>query len=263
MKLFSNRFRVLTFHAMVGAAIGILVLHPITKVVYWFEFKQDLGADSESLGRFLINRLESAFILEMVPMSLIFALIGGGIGTAFAFYHLALVRQQRTVQYLEKELAEDLPSLIKGGEGEHMEFKSSVRWDFHQQKLNRALEVVIAKTIVGFMNHRGGSLLIGVTDDGKIAGLEYDYKTLKHKDRDGFERCIMDIVTTRLGVDLCTFIHCGFHEIEGKDVCRIIIESSVAPVYLQDGKISKYYLRVGNSTRELDAREAMSHVTMR
>ena len=263
MKLFSYRFRLLTFHALAGAVIGILVLHPITKVVYWFEFKQYLGADGESLWRFLINRLESAFILEMVPMSLIFALIGGSIGTAFALYHLALVRQQRTVQYLEKELAEDLPSLIKGGEGEHMEFKSSVRWDFHQQKLNRALEVVIAKTIVGFMNHRGGSLLIGVTDDGKIAGLEYDYETLKHKDRDGFERCIMDIVTTRLGVDLCSFIHCGFHEIEGKDVCRIIIESSSTPVYLHDGKISKYYVRVGNSTREFDAREAMLHVTMR
>ena len=210
-----------------------------------------------------MNRLESAFILEMVPMSLIFALIGGSIGTAFAIYHLALVRQQRTVQYLEKELAEDLPSLIKGGEGEHMEFKSSVRWDFHQQKLNRALEVVIAKTIVGFMNHRGGSLLIGVTDDGKIAGLENDYETLKHRDRDGFERCIMDIVTSRLGVDLCSFIHCGFHDIEGSDVCRIIIESSSVPVYLHDGKISKYYVRVGNSTRELDAREAMLHVTMR
>jgi len=263
VKPFSKRYRVLTFHALAGAVIGILMLHPITKVVYWFEFKQELGAHSESLWHFLVNRLGSAFILEMVPMSLIFALIGGSIGTAFAFYHLALVRQQRAVQYLEKELAEDLPSLIKGGEGEHMEFKSSVRWDFHQQKLNRALEFVIAKTIVGFMNHRGGSLLIGVTDDGKIAGLEYDYETLKHKDRDGFERCIMDIVTTRLGVDLCSFIHCGFHQIEGKDVCRIIIESSSAPVYLHDGKISKYYLRIGNSTRELDAREAMSHVTMR
>ena len=263
MKLFSKRFRVLTFHALVGAVIGILVLHPVTKVVYWFEFRHDLGADSEGLWRFLFNRLESTFILEMVPMSLIFAFIGGGIGTGFAIYHLALVRQQRAVRYLEKELAEDLPALIKGGEGEHMEFKSSLRWDFRQQKLNRALEVVIAKTMVGFMNHRGGSLLIGVTDDGRIAGLEYDYETLKHKDRDGFERCIMDIVTTRLGVDLCSFIHCGFHEMEGKDVCRVIIESSVAPVYLHDGKNSKYYLRVGNSTRELDAREAMSHVTIR
>lgn len=253
----------LTFHALVGAVIGILVLHPITKIVYWFEFKHELGAVGESLWRFLITRLESAFIMEMVPMSLIFALIGGCIGMAFATYHLALIRQQRTVQFLEKELAENLPALIKKGEGEQLEFKASVRWDFRQDKLNRALEVVIAKTMAGFMNHRGGSLLIGVTDDGKITGLEYDYNTLKHKDRDGFERCIMDIVASRLGVDICSYIHCVFYAVEGGDICQIIIESSVEPIYLHDGKVSKYYLRIGNGTRELDAREAMSHVARR
>ncbi len=263
MKLFSKKLRVILLHTMVGAVIGILVLHPVTKVVYWFEFRHDLGLADEGLWRFLINRLELAFLLEMVPMSLVFALIGGGIGLAFAIYHLALVSQQRMVHSLEKELAEDLPSLIKNGESEHLEFKASIRWDFHQEKPNRALETVIAKTIAGFMNHQGGSLLIGVTDDGKVVGLAYDYKTLKHKGRDGFERCVTDIVTIRLGADLCSFIHCVFYEIEGKDVCRVIVESSPVPVYFQEGKISKYFLRTGNGTRELDAREVMAYVTRR
>lgn len=263
MKLFSKQLREITLHSLVGAFIGIIVLHPVTKIVYWFEFRHDLDASGESLWRFLLSRLDSTFVLEMVPMSLVFALIGGGIGFAFAIYHLALVRQQQTVHFLEKELAEDLPFLIKDGEGEHLEFKASVRWDFRQEKPNRALEAVIAKTLVGFMNHRGGSLLIGVTDDGEVVGLEHDYQTLKHKDRDGFERCITDIVTTRMGVELCTFIHCVFYEIEGKDVCRVIIEPSPAPVYLQEGKTSKYFLRTGNGTRELDARETMAHVTRR
>ncbi len=239
----------------------MLILHPVTKIVYWFEFGHELGIKDESLWSFLLSRFESTFVLEMVPMSLIFALIGGGIGLAFAIYHLALVRQQRMVHYLEKELAEDLPALIKGGEGEHLEFKSSVRWDFRQGKINKALEAVIAKTLVGFMNHRGGSLLIGVADDGKVVGLEHDYKTLKSKGRDGFELCITDIVTSRIGADVCSFIHCVFYEIEAKDVCRVIVESAVAPVYLQDGNTSRYFLRTGNGTRELDAREAMAHVT--
>lgn len=261
MKIFSKRHRLITVHAMVGAFIGILLLHPVTKIVYWFEFRHDLGAEGQSLWPFLLTRLESAFILEMVPMSLVFAILGGSIGIVFALYHLALTREQQTVQYLEHELAEDLPSLIKNGEGEHLEFKASVRWDFRQNKPNRALEIVIAKTIAGFMNHRGGSLLIGVTDDGEISGLEHDYATLKQKNRDGFERCIMDIVTTRLGTDLCSGIHSLFYEIEGKDVCRVIIESSITPVYLLEEKVSKYYLRAGNGTRELDAREAVSHMT--
>lgn len=261
MKIFSNRNRIIIVHALVGAIIGILLLHPITKIVYWFEFRHDLGAEGQSLWPFLLMRLESAFILEMVPMSLVFALLGGSIGMVFALYHLALIREQQTVQYLQHELAEELPSLIKNGEGKHLEFKASVRWDFHQNKPNRALETVVAKTIAGFMNHHGGSLLIGVTDDGEISGLEYDYGTLKQKNRDGFERCIMDIVANRLGTELCSGIHCVFYEIDGKDVCRVIIESSTTPVYLLEEKVSKYYLRAGNGTRELDAREAVSHMT--
>ena len=261
MKLFSKKQRVIILHTLVGALIGMLLLHPVTKIVYWFEFGHELGVEDESLWNFLLSRFESTFVLEMVPMSLIFALIGGSIGLAFAIYHLALVRQQRTVHYLEKELAEDLPALIKGGEGEHLEFKSSVRWDFRQEKINKSLETVIAKTLVGFMNHRGGSLLIGVADDGEVVGLEHDYKTLKNKGRDGFELCITDIVTSRIGADTCSFIHCVFYEIEGRDVCRIIVESAVEPVYLMDGNTSKYFLRTGNGTRELDAREAMAHVT--
>lgn len=161
MKLFSERQRAITVHMLVGAIIGVLALHPITKIVYWFEFRHDLGAGNENLWPFLFTRLESSFVLEMVPMSLVFAIIGGSIGLAFAFYHLALIRQQRMVRYLENELAEDLPSLIISGEGEHLEFKASVRWDFHQDKVNRALEIVIAKTIVGFMNHRAVACLSG------------------------------------------------------------------------------------------------------
>ncbi len=216
---------------------------------------------ANNLWEFLLSRLESTFTIEMLPMSAIFAFIGGGIGFWFALYHLAIVDQHRTVRSLEKELADDLPSLIESGESEHREFKASVRWDFQQEKPNRALEVVIAKTIAGFMNHKGGSLLIGVTDDGEITGLEYDYQTLKHKNRDGFERCITDIVKTRLGGDLCALVHCVFYTISGKDVCRVVLESSSEPVYVVDGKASRYFLRAGNGTRELDVREAFAHVS--
>jgi len=153
--------------------------------------------------------------------------------------------------------------LIKGGESEYLEFKSSVRWDHQQDKTNRALESVIAKTIAGFMNHKGGSLLVGVTDNGDVVGLAHDYQTLRHKDRDGFERCITDIVKTRLGGDLCALVHCMFYEIDKKDVCRIVVEPSSEPVYCVDGKLPRYFLRTGNGTRELDVREALAHVSRR
>ncbi len=263
MKTMASNNWAVACHVLLGAAIGIIVLHPLTKVVYWFEFKDAMSTDMSSLWAFLRMRLETSFSIEMIPMSAIFALIGGGIGFWFALYHLAIVKQQRTVLYLEKELAEDLPLLIKGGESEHLEFKSSVRWDHQQGKMNRVLEGVIAKTIAGFMNHKGGSLLVGVTDTGDIIGLTHDYQTLKHKDRDGFERCITDIVKTRLGGDLCALVHCMFYEIDEKDVCRMVVEPSFEPVYCVDGKSPRYFLRTGNGTHELDVREALAHASRR
>ena len=250
-------------HLLLGAVIGIIVLHPLTKAVYWFEFKDTMSADVNSLWEFLSMRLETSFSIEMVPMSAVFGLIGGGIGFWFALYHLAIVKQHRTVRYLEKELAEDMPLLIKGGESEYLEFKSSVRWDHKQGKPNRALEGVIAKTIAGFMNHKGGSLLVGVTDGGDIIGLAYDYQTLKQKDRDGFEQCITNIVKTCLGGDLCALVHSVFYQIDKQDVCRIIVEPSAEPVYCVDGKLPRYFIRTGNGTRELDVREALAHVSRR
>ena len=56
--------------------------------------------------------------------------------------------------------------MIAQGESANLEFKSSFRWDLRENKLNRALEGVILKTLAGYMNGKGGTLLIGVADDG-------------------------------------------------------------------------------------------------
>ena len=38
------------------------------------------------------------------------------------------------------------------------------------------------KTVAGFLNARGGTLLVGVQDDGAITGIEADYKYI-HKEK--------------------------------------------------------------------------------
>jgi predicted HTH transcriptional regulator len=72
----------------------------------------------------------------------------------------------------------DVEALVARGEDENLEFKSSARWDYREGQANKTLEVVIVKTIAGFLNGNGGILVIGVNDDGEVLGLEPDYKTL-------------------------------------------------------------------------------------
>ena len=54
-----------------------------------------------------------------------------------------------------------------------------MRWDFRQQQVNRALEKVIAKTVAAFMNSDGGTLVVGVSDEGNPLGIESDLATLR------------------------------------------------------------------------------------
>ena len=46
------------------------------------------------------------------------------------------------------------------------------------EAVNKKLEEVILKTVAAFANSQGGTLLIGVDDEGTILGLEQDYLSL-------------------------------------------------------------------------------------
>ncbi|QQR89786.1 MAG: ATP-binding protein [Myxococcales bacterium] len=157
----------------------------------------------------------------------------------------------------------DIATLIRLGENEHIEFKSTVRWDMQREKVNKKLSDVVAKTIAALANHGGGSLLIGINDDGKILGLNLDYQTLKKPNRDGFEQLVMTLVRERLGGHVCRLIHVLFANLEGHDVCRIVVEPSDAPIFFDDGTSTCFFVRTGNASRELDVRETIQFVASR
>jgi len=255
-------FRNTATHGVIGALVGIIVLHPVNSMVMWLG-RSELANDAPGIWHFVQESLGNAFSVSMLPMTVMFAVIGAAIGIGFGLYDARVFARRRSLGFVKRELARDPASVIALGEGEHTEFKRSLRWDHEQNCTNRALGATVAKTISGFMNHHGGSLFIGVADDGEIGGLQKDYETLKHRNRDGFERSLVDIVKTRLGGDKCSLVHCVFYEMDGEDICRVVVEPSSEAVYCQDGKVPKYYLRTGNGTRELNVREALDHVAVR
>lgn len=255
-KLGTSERTVLALHLLAGAVLGVLLLHPATMVIYWLEFRPE----PNDLITFVSGRMAASVSLQMLPMNGLFVLLGAAVGGVFGAYHWALASKKRALRFLAHELGTDLGVIISGGEDEHTEFKSTARWDVRQNKVNKALEGVLVKTVAGFLNHRGGSLVIGVSDAGEVVGLEADYRTLKHKNRDGFERFLMTLIKERLGGHVCSFIHPVFASIDGSDVCRLIVEPSDRPVYCSDGSGAHYFLRTGNATRELDVREAIEHI---
>ena len=169
-------------------------------------------------------------------------------------------KRNRLIDQLRRELDKDLTALIAKGEGEDIEFKSSFRYDYRQQKVNKALESVIIKTITGFMNARGGSLLIGVADDGSILGLEPDYNSLSRKDSDGFTQLLTSTIADRMGTPACSLVKIMFHQPSQKEICRVIVLPSPVPVYAREDNQPRFYVRSGSGTREMDIREAITFI---
>jgi hypothetical protein len=159
---------------------------------------------------------------------------------------------------LEVSQGNTIQELISESESVDLEFKSSLRWDYHQRRRNEALELAAIKTLVAFLNTDGGTLIIGVKDDGDVLGLDKDYRTLGRKNRDGFGLYLTQLVSDRLGVRFCQYIHPTFHDISGCDVCKIDVEISPEPVYV--GEDATFYIRTHNSTQKLNTREAFEYI---
>ena len=69
----------------------------------------------------------------------------------------------------EENVDTDLIELIKEGENGGVEFKTTMRYDMRENKVNKKLEEVILKTIAAFSNAEGGTLVMGVDDDQNIS----------------------------------------------------------------------------------------------
>ena len=253
---------VLLTSVVLGAIAGVLVLHPFTMAIYWFEFHPQ-APSSPTVWHFIWARMRAILTSDMLPMNALFAAVGAGHAYVTTLAVTRGAARQRAVRALEGALSRDLRTLLEAGESETLEFKAAARWDMQSKRVNHAIEGAIVKAIAGFLNHRGGSLLVGVDDVGRPVGLAHDYATLRRQNRDGFEQFLMTLVEQAMGSHVGTMVHVAFARVGGQEVCRIVVEPSRRPIYLRQHGVAHYYVRIGNSTRELDVAAALEHIATR
>jgi hypothetical protein len=145
-----------------------------------------------------------------------------------------------------------LAQVMAEGEGETVEYKSSLRWDVREQRVNRGLQQVVAKTVAGFLNARGGILLIGVDDDGQPLGIEPDMQSLQRKDTDGFEQILRQVLVESLGADLAAMVETEYEQFDGKTIAVVRVPAAPRPAFIRDKRGSEFVVRIGNATRPLD-----------
>ncbi|MEE9327674.1 MAG: RNA-binding domain-containing protein [Cocleimonas sp.] len=155
--------------------------------------------------------------------------------------------------------------LIQQGESEELEFKQSLRWGSSKKAEIKKAQSIIMKTIAGFANSDGGTLIIGVTDSGEAVGLESDYESL-NGDKDEFELHVGNLIDASFGkVFRANNIKMQFPVIHEFEICQIDIKSNKTAVVLESKNkngqtVEKFYLRSGNQTAELSMAEASEYI---
>ena len=160
-------------------------------------------------------------------------------------------------------IGRDLRELLKEGEGLYVEFKETLRYDGRKGEVSKELERMVLKTIAAFMNADGGTLLIGVNDDGVAVGLENDYKNLAKKNKDGFENHLSMLIKTMIGLPFTKYVGVKFEAVGGKEVCVVTVRESHKPAYLHGNNGDKredFFVRVGNSTQPFSMSEAEEYI---
>ena len=160
---------------------------------------------------------------------------------------------------IEKE--KPLQEILKGKETETLEFKSSLRWDYKQNIENIRLDYPILKTLTAFMNTEGGTLYVGVSNEGGVLGLEKDYETFKkEKNWDMWSQTFTNMVNNRIGKEFHKFIKPEKIIDDGKEIAKIVVSESTRPVFIDPDDKADFHIRAGTTTQPLNPKEAAAYI---
>ena len=229
-----------------------------------------LGAAGRALLRSRVRLSWSDSVVAGLLGAVLGSLVGGlapggprpwlaGLAAVLGTAAVLLVMERLTARWRQVRMS--VEDLVRAGESATVEFKSSARYNRHSGKRDERLEQAVAKTLAGFLNAEGGVLLIGVADDGSIPGIEDDYRLLKAPDRDRFELWLRDMLTQSLGLVATRDLRVEFDAADEHDVCLVSAPPARRPVFVHGsgGHDATLFVRLGNTTRELDIEEALTY----
>jgi len=155
--------------------------------------------------------------------------------------------------------AERIKTLISSGEGNRVEFKSTLRWNLKTDRAEKVIDKAWLKSVAAFLNTDGGVLLVGVEDKGDILGIGAD----NFDNEDKYLLHVNNRIQQHVGLEHAGFIGYQLVPVDNQKVLLVECQPSPSPVFLKFGKEEEFYIRVGPGSRRLSTSEVVAYVTSR
>ena len=191
------------------------------------------------------------------------------------------------IDILRKVLSNpDIHSLISKGESTTLEFKETFELDKgdvpknmkdkgqiqeYKSRQKKALLHASIESIVGFLNADGGVLLIGVSDQAEVTGIQEEIDTYYQGSKDKFLLRFEDALREHVGAPdfpQSRYINSKLTEINSNLVFRVDCkkiepQSKFGPIFLHFDGREELYVRQGPSTKKLTGKAIISFSTIR
>ncbi|MEK6893560.1 MAG: RNA-binding domain-containing protein [Nanoarchaeota archaeon] len=252
----SNPLLISGFSFCLGFTFGALL--EITEVVIDSVFKfriHEVGLFNplEDLGIYLIGSLIVAlfgyFSLKRGKQILISSFLEDIIEKNSRFFGMP---SNASLNHHEQQVRE----MIKKGEGNKVEFKSTLRKNLHTNACDKQIEHASLKTINAYLNSDGGTLLIGVSDNGEILGLDVD----QFANEDHAHRHLMQLINDNIGAEFLPLIRAQAVKIEGKSILKVDCKKSEKEAFVKVGKDEHFYVRQGSLSMPLTGSALLKYV---
>ena len=152
--------------------------------------------------------------------------------------------------------------LLRSMETQRVEFKKTARVALDNNAPERVINEGVVKTVAAFLNSDGGTLGIGITDDGDILGLQPDLD-YRRQDLDGYQTWLTTLLVNNIGAGVVgAHVRLRIEPVGSKVVCLVDVEPSPSPVYAKTTKGSNcFFVRMNNSTRMLEGPHIVTYIS--
>ncbi len=157
-------------------------------------------------------------------------------------------------------IEDQLYSLLVRGESKTVEFKQTFSLDVSDNTKKPYLEDMVIKTIAAFLNSDGGDLLVGVSDEGQVTGIQHEIQKLHRGSRDNFLKHFKNILKTRIGEQFYPIVTYDIFELNDELIFHVNCRPSEIEVFV-DG--NDFYIRTNPATDKIIGKKLIDYVKQR